>query len=206
MAKEPYDVGSYNPDVTIDLDRIIFKHKQFGKGSRNLNKFLLIEINNGIDELARRGEEFAKSRMLAYGITGELYQNLKATRTKEGFQIGTYAGNNWGFDYSMYVEFGTGLVGSQSPHPKAGMEGWVYNTEHIDSKGRISSGWVYPSRPDDPNTNKWVGSDGQLYAFTKGQASKPFMYDTWRYLRGTWYRTLDGYANRALKEWGDSFI
>lgn len=201
-----YDVGSYNPDVTIDLDRLILKHKKFGKGSRNLNKLILLAIDEGLDELARRGEEFAKSRMLTYGITGELYSNLKAERIKDGFTISTYAGNNWGFDYSMYVEFGTGLVGSGSPHPKASMEGWVYNTEHIDSLGRISSGWVYPSRPDDPNPNKWVGKDGQLYAFTKGQESRPFMYETWRYLSGTWHTTLEGYINRALKEWGDSFI
>lgn len=205
MAKDPYDVGSYNPDVEIDLDKLIFENRQFGKGSRNLNKLVLISITEGIDRLARMAEDYIKGQMLIYGITGELYTNVKVERIGEGFQVSTYAQSNWGFDYSMYVEFGTGLVGSQNPHPRADMFNWTYTTQHEDRYGNLQEGWIYPSNPNDVNKNKWIGSDGQLYAFTKGQKASPFMYDTWMYLSLHWKRVLQGHINRALKEWGDSF-
>ena len=204
MAK--YDVGSYDPSVTIDLDKFISKTRASGKGSRDLNQMIQIAINDGLDELARRGEEYAKQQILIYGISGELSTNLKAERIKNGFQISTYAQSNWGFDYSMYVEFGTGIVGMSSPHPKAGSSGWTYTTEHVDRNGKVRSGWVYPSSIDDRNKNKWIGEDGNWYAFTMGQEAKPFMYDTWLYLSRIWHSTLMGYVNRARKEWGESFL
>lgn len=206
MAKRRYDVGSYDPSVTIDLDKFISKTRASGKGSRDLNKMIQIAIDKGLDELARRAEEYAKDRMRSYGITGELYTNLKAERHKGGIQISTYAQSNWGFDYSMYVEFGTGIVGMASPHPKASSSGWTYTTEHVDRNGNVRSGWIYPSSIDDRNRNKWIGKDGNWYAFTMGQEARPFMYDTWLYLSRAWHSTLMGYVNRARKEWGESFL
>ena len=207
MAKERYDVGSYDPSVTIDLDKFISKTRASGKGSRDLNKMIQIAINDGLDELARRGEEYAKQQMSIYGITGELYTNLKAKRNKGGIQISTYAQSNWGFDYSMYVEFGTGIVGKQGKeHPNASKIGWKYTEKHVDRNGRVRSGWVYPSHENDVNSNKWIGKDGNWYAFTMGQEARPFMYDTWLYLSYSWHSTLMGYVNRARKEWGESFL
>ena len=206
MAKRRYDVGSYDPSVTIDLDKFISKTRASGKGSRDLNKMIQIAINDGLDELARRAEEYAKDKMRSYGITGELYTNLKAERNKGGIQISTYAQSNWGFDYSMYVEFGTGIVGKGKPHPHASKMGWRYTTEHVGADGKVRSGWIYPSHENDVNKNKWIGKDGNWYAFTMGQEARPFMYDTWLYLSRTWHSTLMGYVNRARKEWGESFL
>ena len=190
--------------INIDLDGLISKHKQFGKNARTINKRILIAIDEALDEIAEVGLDYAREKMGAYGISGDLVANLKAERVGDGLQISTYALNNLGDDYSMFVEFGTGLVGSTSPHPKAGMEGWSYSTSHMVN-GREMEGWVYPSYPEDRNDKKWVGSDGNLYAFTKGQEARPFMYDTWLYLSRSWSNIMNKHINIALKEWGEDF-
>jgi hypothetical protein len=65
--------------------------------------------------------------------------------------------------YAVYVEFGTGVVGKQSPHPNP--EGWQYDVnDHGDE------GWVYYD--DESGKFRW----------TKGFKSRPFMYNTARQL------------------------
>lgn len=65
--------------------------------------------------------------------------------------------------YAAYVEFGTGVVGSNSPHPDP--QGWQYD---INAHG--DEGWVY--HDDDSGEFRW----------TKGFKSRPFMYNTARQL------------------------
>lgn len=60
-------------------------------------------------------------------------------------------------DHACYVEFGTGIVGADSPHPKP----WAY-----DINGHGEDGWQY------------LGDDGRLH-WTMGSESRPFMYNTW---------------------------
>lgn len=74
----------------------------------------------------------------------------------------------------IYKEMGTGLVGSQHPHPNPSSEfaGWVYD---VNSHGE--SGWWYPTDEADPNPYKWTGGDGVLRAWTKGLPSNHMFYD-----------------------------
>lgn len=62
--------------------------------------------------------------------------------------------------HAAFVEFGTGVVGASDPHPNPGLAGWKYDVNEHGEKG-----WWYP------------GKDGKLH-WTKGMASRPFMYDT----------------------------
>lgn len=59
-------------------------------------------------------------------------------------------------DHVLYVEFGTGIVGSEHPHK----HGWEYD---INNHG--NDGW-------------WYSKNGSYY-WTKGQPARPFMYETW---------------------------
>ena len=199
---ERYDVGSYNQQVTINIDDLITKHKQFGRNSRLLNKVILVAIDNAIDDLRERTVEKMKENMGRYGLSsGTLYNNITVDRLDSGFYITTKGENTWGYDYAMSVEFGTGIVGSGSPHPKIAESGWVYDVnQHGDY------GWIYPTTSDDPNPTKYVGKDGQYYAWTAGTESRPFMYDTWLWLSRTWNNVIRGYINRALKEWGEDLV
>ena len=63
-----------------------------------------------------------------------------------------------GAEHAAYVEFGTGVVGAGSPHPNP--VGWAY-----DINGHGEAGWIYK------------GDDGHLH-WTRGMASRPYMYDT----------------------------
>lgn len=76
-------------------------------------------------------------------------------------------------EYAVFVEFGTGTVGKDSPYPGAAMAeaGYKYcgGTHYFTTKdGRI--GWVYPTK------------DGE-FRFTEGLPSRPFMYETAKELR-----------------------
>ena len=61
--------------------------------------------------------------------------------------------------YAIYVEFGTGIVGKQNPHPAP--EGWKYDINEHGERG-----WYYFNERD------------QKWHWTKGMASRPFMYNT----------------------------
>ena len=65
--------------------------------------------------------------------------------------------------YAIYVEFGTGVVGSQSPHPNP--SGYVYDMNNHGDKG-----WFY-----------YDDGSGE-FRWTKGFKSRPFMYNTAREL------------------------
>lgn len=66
--------------------------------------------------------------------------------------------------HSAFCEFGTGVVGQDSPHPDPA-NGWTYDVNEHGEEG-----WWYYDRH---GNRRW----------TKGMPSKPFMYDTARMLR-----------------------
>ena len=81
--------------------------------------------------------------------------------------------------YAFFVEFGTGIVGKDNPHPGLsdgtvgkfavlGANGSVYTGYDTNHHG--TEGWWY--RP--------VGSN--KYEWTKGMKARPFMYNTYLYL------------------------
>jgi hypothetical protein len=113
------------------------------------------KFNSLLRELTEHGAEIARTEVSAMGAidTGELESSISGV-----FDLNTGVGaikaDSW---YAMYVEFGTGIVGANSPHPDA--QGWQY-----DVNGHGDKGWVY------------MGDDGNWH-WTKGQKSRPFMYN-----------------------------
>lgn len=70
--------------------------------------------------------------------------------------------------YSIYVEYGTGIVGKNGPaYPGEMMPGY-----EPDAMGHGESGWWYFDTTDGNRRFKW----------TKGMESRPFMYNTLRWL------------------------
>lgn len=64
-------------------------------------------------------------------------------------------------EYAKYVEFGTGSIGINNPHPKASEYGWEYD---INAHG--DAGWKYQDR------------DGNWH-WTAGQEAHLFMQSAW---------------------------
>lgn len=124
--------------------------------------------------LASAGEQFAVAAALPFAETGGLASSIKAeTSGNVGF-VKCSCG------YAVYVEFGTGVVGSGSPHPDTAILGWRYD---INRHGEL--GWWYPTDNADPNPYKYTAKNGTIYAWTKGMPSRPFMYETAQMLRAS---------------------
>lgn len=152
-------------ELDIDIDHI-------EKGIQDLIKYRNA-VNRGIEKGQLRLAELMKAKAIEnltmYGLGGSSIANSISVNTS-GDGISLIVGS----DYAVYVEYGTGIVGSANPHPSPSIA-WAY-----DVNGHGESGWWYPTTSADPNPYKST-KDGQLYGWTKGQASRPFMYKTWEY-------------------------
>lgn len=137
-----------------DIDRAIREVKHF-------RTEFLEKCSRLVEALTDRGVEVAKVEVarLDAVYTGELMNSI------EGYYSPTYNVGiiKAGAYYAAYVEFGTGVVGSRSPHPNP--QGWQYDINQHGDKG-----WVY--HDDESGEFRW----------TKGFKSRPFMYNTARQL------------------------
>ena len=68
---------------------------------------------------------------------------------------------------ATFVELGTGIKGSEEPHPSATEIGWIYG-DHS---------WIYPTDENASNPNKWQTENGDWLGFTRGQPARPFAYE-----------------------------
>ena len=143
---------------------IRFTLDEIDRAIKDIKKFkaeFLEKCNRLVKALTEEGAEIARIKVVALDAvyTGELKNSIEgyySPTTNVGIiKAGTY--------YAAYVEFGTGVVGSQSPHPNP--QGWQYDVnQHGDE------GWVYYD--DESGKFRW----------TKGFKSRPFMYNTARQL------------------------
>ena len=109
------------------------------------------------EKLAEKGVEIAQTYVASLDaiFTYELNSSIHAEHVKDVQGGGIYAVVA-GTDHALFVEFGTGIVGQQSPYPGKlpdGRYGWFYR---------------------DDNGQWW---------FTEGMPSRPFMYYTANELR-----------------------
>ena len=120
-------------------------------------------------KLAEKGVEIARVQIadLDAVFTSELLSSIHSE-----YEGSTKGGGVWavvaGTDHAMFVEFGTGIVGKQSPYPGELPDGVTWNyasgkTIHQLADGRY--GWFYQD------------GEGQWW-FTEGMPSRPFMYYT----------------------------
>ena len=149
----------------------------------NLNK--ANSIDNAVKELLQYKKDVeAKSRLLVQRLTD---YGAEIARIKIVNMGAYYSGEllsgvsgyyspilNAGFvkvtsDHVAFVEFGTGVVGQNSPHKNGeylALAAWDYASGpkiFTTKDGRV--GWIYPT-------------DDGGFRFTEGMASRPFMYET----------------------------
>lgn len=120
-----------------------------------------------VERLALEGVIIAKTKIAEKDAvyTGELYKSMNL---KRGDAI--YNGSQWiiytDCEWATYVEFGTGIIGMENPHPNPSLAAWKYDVNEHGEKG-----WFY-------------FKDGEWH-WTKGLPSRPFMYETARDLPAT---------------------
>lgn len=89
-------------------------------------------------------------------------------------------------DYAVLVEYGTGFVGENEPHPGLSDSDWnnpggvsIGNGLYTDydTNGHGEAGWWYPAE-----WGWWIPKEGphagEKMAWTQGMPSRPFMYRT----------------------------
>ncbi|MEG1106681.1 MAG: hypothetical protein RSD63_08225 [Eubacterium sp.] len=138
---------------------------------------LSVKIDHFMKFIAYEAEKYCKS-ICPVGLgTGEggghLRDSIKAVYDPSTKIITVRAGSYW----AVFVEYGTGIVGKNSPHPDPGS--WKYRgTEY----------WVYPITRSTYEAMKSEGmpvsmnKSGQCFAATKGMESRPFMYMTAQFI------------------------
>ena len=134
---------------------------------RHIQWQLVDAMNDLIQKLADEGVKEAKAQVAAMDAvdTGELERSIYGYYDPES-RIGYVIA---GAAHAFYVEYGTGPVGEDNPHPEPERAGWDYNigpTIHQNIQHpEWGVGWWYP------------GDDGKAH-WTQGQPSRPFMYNT----------------------------
>ena len=143
---------------------IVFKLSEdsISKAIREIEKYkgeLKNKVHLLIERLTDYGVEVAKAQVRELGAvyTGELEKSITGYYSPST-QVGIIKTD---VPYAVYVEFGTGVVGKDSSHPVADLEGWIYD---INNHGE--AGWLYFNDRD------------QKWHWTKGIESRPFMYNT----------------------------
>lgn len=137
-----------------EIDRAIREVKEY-------KRRFLSKCEDLVKELAAQGAEIARVQVTQLDAidTGDLLNSIgDFFNAKTG--VGIIRADT---PYAIYVEFGTGVVGSHSPHPDP--QGYQYDKNNHGDKG-----WVYY----DDKAQKW--------RWTKGFKSRPFMYNTAREL------------------------
>lgn len=138
--------------ITVSLGNIDGAIKQIEEYEKKLQQ----NIKDFLSKLLEAGVDIARVKIMELGAidSGELQNSLAFTLYKE---------DNKGIlftdcPHACYVEFGTGIKGSVSPHPTLP---WEY-----DVNGHGEDGWYY-----------YDTEQGRV-RFTKGMPSRPFMYET----------------------------
>lgn len=174
-----------NYEIILDLDKMMQRKMNIP----NIGDIIEVAIKNGIEELAERLVDKVRENLSAYGLgDSKLITNIDVEILDSGISISI------GSDYAIFVEYGTGIVGSQNPHPKLDTIGWIYDVNQHGEKG-----WYYPTIESDPNPYK-IMINGQLYAWTKGMPSRPFMYETWLWGTRSANNIINKHINKELRK------
>lgn len=184
--------GAYSFKSNIDIDKLLAR-----KRNSSLNRMDVIfqkHWDRGLEDIRQQTldrllyelSHFHRSIDGSSLVDSEIANNIEVTYYPSGFSIYVNA------DYAVFVEFGTGINGSMSPHPNTSfaLNGWEY----------ANNSWWYPTTADDPNPTKKLGSSGDWVAKTSGVPSRPFMYNTWRWARGSYMNIMQKHLNNAVKE------
>lgn len=139
--------------------------RQLARNIRDYRKSLQDKCEEFAYRMAEEGVAIAQLKILGFDavMTGELLDsmNLEAGDiVSNGATYYVYTDCDW----ASFVEFGTGVIGSENPHPETGLANWKYD---VNNHGE--SGW-------------WYFNDGEWH-WTKGMPSRPFMYETGQELR-----------------------
>lgn len=173
--------------LKTDIATLDVAIERLQKNRRKLND----AVYAGIKEIEQKVYSKLIENMEIYKIDSQ--RILASTRV---YNINKHLFIDVNTTHAIFLEYGTGIMGKQNPHPKPSRNNWIY-----DTGGKGYSGWWYPTTKDAisryPHQITSV-IDGQLYAFTRGQPSRPFVYKTWLYATKIVTPIIRKHIRRAL--------
>lgn len=139
--------------------------RNLAKQVREYRKSLTDKCEEFAYRMAEEGFAIAQLKILSFNavMTGELLDsmNLEAGDIlSNGSTYYIYTDCDW----AAFVEFGTGVVGQENPHPETGIANWKYDVNDHGEKG-----WFY-------------FKDGEWH-WTKGMPSRAFLFETGQELK-----------------------
>ncbi len=146
------------------------------KEVREYQRALVKRCDSFVKMLVEEGVRYAKA--LVPVDTGQTLMRIEGR-----YDPSSNKGKIWvDSEYAVFIEFGTGVIGMQNPHPDPG--NWVYDTNNHGE-----SGWWYPikdagvyERLEAKGVPVRKNAEGAMFGWTKGMESRPFMYETAKYL------------------------
>lgn len=143
---------------------------------RSLQSELARSMDALMQKLVEEGISVARIQIASMDAvdTGALEQSIAGyfdPQTRIGY---VYSGSM----YAIYVEYGTGPIGAQSPHPAPETGNWAYAIgDKIAPTKDGRMGWVYKK-----GSGGVYSEDGNGFAWTQGYPSRPFMFNTLQWL------------------------
>lgn len=162
-------------EKTVKCSLSISGIRQMQEEIKRYRSELTLKCREFAAKLAERGAGIARVQVAGLDavFTGELIDSIHSEH-KENRKYGAVFAVVAGTDHCMFVEFGTGWKGKNSPYPYPLPDGvsWEYNTgktiRYNSKKGTYY--WFYPGR------------DGNWH-YTEGMPARPFMFHTAMELR-----------------------
>lgn len=158
-------------EITIDLDEMLNGNYNFP----DFENMMKETVRDGMKEFRKQARGELVSNIRIQGLGNSQLASTIVTRTMKD-----YVSLKVTAPYADFVEYGTGIIGMDNQHPNL-PAGWEYlgGYRGVSSyNAQFDRGWYYPTTPDDPNPYKHE-YNGQLYGYTMGLPSRPYMYDTW---------------------------
>ena len=149
--------------IIVDLNETNGVKKAIKELKAYKRNLLNVRVKNLLQAFLDNGVTIARQKVVDYKI---IYDN-NLSKSINGFISGNIGFIRVDDRNAVFFEFGTGPKGASSPHPMGGS----YKTK----------GWF--TKADGKPMNElygWqqLGTEGDTFFFTTGQAAKPFMYET----------------------------
>jgi len=157
--------------VKTTVIRVPLSEKGITKAIQEVQAYkaqLEARIKEYLSLLVAEGLEIARAQVVSMAAydKGELLDSLSGMMYTDGKKGIIFTDCK----HAAFVEFGTGVVGEENPHPTMP---WPY-----DTKGHGEAGWWYLGDDNDPLNENSLRDDGKRWRWTQGMPSRPFMHNT----------------------------
>lgn len=188
-----YTPREHTINVNIDLNKIT-ESRLKKITNANLARAMERGIKIGLERLEVLANKRLQRELSMFGLGGAKIASMISIK-----RVGDDTFQMTGAGYVVYLEYGTGIVGATAGTAHPDTSAWD-GFEGYDINGHGTKGWWYPTDESDPNPIKRIGDDGILRAWTAGQIPKPFMYNTFRYVRSSFHGTITYYVDREISK------